>query len=326
MSITENDYLASMNENSKLQQKNHDLECQLKSALFIGAKVDIGTDELTNVCQANNCNNVSTEYVFVKKQSLIQFIRESGTKKTDSEVVLTLNNQIKKLEAENDRLKKSQTSNGKLEQAGKLVNDLRMENNSLKKQINEKINWVTSKEANEKHLEEEIAQKDEELLELRKQLAHANEELAEFKNKKSLRSEKHRQVTEANRQKAVEANKRKGMNTGALILAYHFDNLDIEGIIEVMRDYNCINVGRTLIYNTLSVRKDEDRERILNLYKGFPDYFSNVSEEELIAWFEKTRIKKLHLITRDEFIERFGEDKLPDPDKYVSGEYYSQPK
>lgn len=190
---------------------------------------------------------------------------------------------------------------------------------SLEHMLSEKDEYIAS-------LEKSISKKDEELLELRKQLAHANEELAELKNKKSLRSEKHRQVTEANRQKAVEANKRKGMNTGALILAYHFDHLDIEGIIEVMRDYNCINVGRTLIYNTLSVRKDEDRERILSLYKGFPDYFSNVSEEEVIAWFEQTRIKKLHLLSKEEFIEKYGTDKLPDPDKYVSGEYYSQPK
>lgn len=170
-------------------------------------------------------------------------------------------------------------------------------------------------------LESEISQKDAELLDLRQQLAHANEELKEFRNEKALRSEKYRQATEVNRQKAIEANKKKGMNTGALILAYHFDGLDIKGIVEVMSDYNCINIEQTLVYRTLSVRKDTDRERILSLFRGYPDYFS-CTEEEVIDWFERTRIKKLHLITRDEFIERFGEDKLPDPDKYVSGEYY----
>lgn len=321
MNINEEDYLGRMDELSKLQQKNRELESKLGGALFIGARVDLGTDKLTNVCQVNNCNNESTDFLFVKKQTLTQFIRESGTKQTDSGVVNTLNTEVAKLKAENEELKKSKVDNSKFKQAEEMVSNLRRENDSLKKQINEKLSRMSAKENNARILEAEISQKDAELLDLRQQLAHANEELAEFRNKKALRSEKHRQATEANRQKAIEANKKKGMNTGALILAYHFDGLDIEDIIEVMRDYNCINIGRTLVYNTLSVRKDTDRERILSLFRGYPDYFS-CTEEEVIDWFERTRIKKLHLITRDEFIERFGEDKLPDPDKYVSGEYY----
>ena len=43
--------------------------------------------------------------------------------------------------------------------------------------------------------------------------------------------------------------------------------------------------GRTKIFSALSVNKEGDDERIMSLYRDFPDIFEGISEREVEEWF-----------------------------------------
>lgn len=52
-------------------------------------------------------------------------------------------------------------------------------------------------------------------------------------------------------------------------------------------DKNYKKFGRDKIFSALSARKDEDGERLLSLFRDFPDVFEGISEEQLKSWAEK---------------------------------------
>lgn len=112
---------------------------------------------------------------------------------------------------------------------------------------------------------------------------------------------------------------KKSDKTAAMIISLAVQRYDVETIQQILSD----KVKPATIYRAISVKEDKDRERILNLYAEYPNEFNGVSEKELIQWFEATRIKKLHLIKKEEFISKYGEAALPEKDKYITEDYYS---
>ena len=84
--------------------------------------------------------------------------------------------------------------------------------------------------------------------------------------------------------------------------------------------------GITLMKKPLSVKEDKDLLRVKAVFHQFPDAFRKhgISEEDMLEWFSKERIKKLQLVSKSEMEKRIGREALESmkPDPYVTGEFY----
>lgn len=292
---------------SELKAQIEELTQSLKNAYYVGDNL-----EDKGVYEAIDSNKKSTDLLLIERKSFRE-LKEKILQATDnSKVAENFSNhkkryeaQIQQLEAEKRELK-FKLKNVNVNEIGEKVKSLNTEIASLKRQNEERVNHLLERDKKIKALEQEI------------------EELRSTSKVSAEEHERRSKATAAGRAKAQQIRTNKANEQASLIISYTICGLSSDDIQEVFEDFYSKNINKTTIYHVLSVRKDSDRERILSLFKEYQSYFS-CTEEELIAWFEKTRIKKLHLISREEFIKKYGVDNLTKPDKYVSGEYYPQP-
>lgn len=207
----------------------------------------------------------------------------------------------------------------------------------MQKQLDVTIPKLQEANSEIKKLKEELVRKNEEIFKLkntsteetssenkrlREELASKEKELSELKSI-SL-NEKRSNSTMKAREKSIELRSKKSRELASFILASIVKGISVDKTRNIASSYFGKDIKIATIYRALSVREDKDRERVLNLYADFPEEFSGVSEQELIQWFETSRIKKLHLVSKEDFISKYGETALPEKDKYITTEaYYS---
>ena len=112
----------------------------------------------------------------------------------------------------------------------------------------------------------------------------------------------------------------------AEILCYAIEGNSVKDIIRKLSQGGGISVTTRRVNSVLSVKEDKDLLRVKAVFHQFPDAFRKhgISEEEMLEWFSKERIKKLQLVSRSEMEKRIGREALDSmkPDPYVTGEFY----
>lgn len=110
------------------------------------------------------------------------------------------------------------------------------------------------------------------------------------------------------------------------ILCYAIEGNSVKDIIRKLSQGGGISVTTRRVNSVLSVKEDKDLLRVKAVFHQFPDAFRKhgISEEEMLEWFSKERIKKLQLVSRSEMEKRIGREALDSmkPDPYVTGEFY----
>ena len=182
----------------------------------------------------------------------------------------------------------------------------------MQKQLDVAIPKLQEANSENKRLREEMSKLRSASIEVEKlqsKVADLQKQLEELKSSATNRMSKAREVK-----------MKKSAQTAAMIISLAVQRYDVETIRQILSDKD---IKIATIYRARSVKEDKDRERILNLYAEYPNEFNGVSKEDLIKWFETNRIKKLHLISKEEFISKYGEAVLPEKDKYITEDYYS---
>ena len=112
----------------------------------------------------------------------------------------------------------------------------------------------------------------------------------------------------------------------AEILCYAKEGNSVKDIIRKLSQGGGISVTTRRVNSVLSVKEDKDLLRVKAVFHQFPDAFRKhgISEEEMLEWFSKERIKKLQLVSKSEMEKRIGREALESmkPDPYVTGEFY----
>ena len=112
----------------------------------------------------------------------------------------------------------------------------------------------------------------------------------------------------------------------AEILCYAIEGNSVKDIIRKLSQGGGISVTTRRVNSVLSVKEDKDLLRVKAVFHQFPDAFRKhgISEEEMLEWFSKERIKKLQLVSKSEMEKRIGRETLDSmkPDPYVTGEFY----
>lgn len=112
----------------------------------------------------------------------------------------------------------------------------------------------------------------------------------------------------------------------AEILCYAIEGNSVKDIIRKLSQGGGISVTTRRVNSVLSVKEDKDLLRVKAVFHQFPDAFRKhgISEEEMLEWFSKERIKKLQLVSKSEMEKRIGREALDSmkPDPYVTGEFY----
>lgn len=189
----------------------------------------------------------------------------------------------------------------------------------MQKQLDVAIPELQKANNNNKKLREELASKDREIYRLKSTSTEVEKLQAKVADLQKQLEELKASAT--NRMsKAREVKMKKSDQTASMIISLAVKRYNVETIQQILSD----KVKPATIYRAISVKEDKDRERILNLYAEYPNEFNGVSEKELIQWFEATRIKKLHLISKEEFISKYGEAVLPVRDPFITEDYYSE--
>ena len=168
-----------------------------------------------------------------------------------------------------------------------------------------------------------ILDKDKEITALKNNVA-APEEIENLRMEIASLKEKRSSNTLKAREKALEVKRKKAKELASIIVSLAMKKYSAEEIREILYSDYSREVKPATIYRAISVREDNDRQRILDLYNSFPENFQGVSEQDIIKWFETNRVKKLHLITKEEFIKKYGEEALPTRDQYMTDEYFSE--
>ena len=112
----------------------------------------------------------------------------------------------------------------------------------------------------------------------------------------------------------------------AEILCCAIEGGSVKDIIRKLSQGGGISVTTRRVNSVLSVKEDKDLLRVKAVFHQFPDAFRKhgISEEDMLEWFSKERIKKLRLVSRSEMEKRIGRETLDSmkPDPYVTGEFY----
>ena len=112
----------------------------------------------------------------------------------------------------------------------------------------------------------------------------------------------------------------------AEILCYAIEGNSVKDIIRKLSQGGGISVTTRRVNSVLSVKEDKDLLRVKAVFHQFPDAFRKhgISEEDMLEWFSKERIKKLQLVSKSEMEKRIGREALESmkPDPYVTGEFY----
>lgn len=112
----------------------------------------------------------------------------------------------------------------------------------------------------------------------------------------------------------------------ALIIDMAVAEYNVYEIQRTLEEQYNISVSLSTIYRALSVKKDEDKQRLMTLFDSYISEKGNCTREILVDWFEKTRIKKLKLLCQEDYIKKYGADNLPDRDWIILSDAYYQRK
>ena len=112
----------------------------------------------------------------------------------------------------------------------------------------------------------------------------------------------------------------------AEILCCAMEGGSVKDIVRKLSQGGGISVTTGRVNSVLSVKEDKDLLRVKAVFHQFPDAFRKhgISEEDMLEWFSKERIKKLQLVSKSEMEKRIGREALESmkPDPYVTGEFY----
>jgi len=112
----------------------------------------------------------------------------------------------------------------------------------------------------------------------------------------------------------------------AEILCCAMEGGSVKDIVRKLSQGGGISVTTRRVNSVLSVKEDKDLLRVKAVFHQFPDAFRKhgISEEDMLEWFSKERIKKLQLVSKSEMEKRIGREALESmkPDPYVTGEFY----
>lgn len=181
-------------------------------------------------------------------------------------------------------------------------------------------------------LQEDLYAKEEEIASLKRKLSNAvsyEQEVIRLRKTIEELTRKLSAITQGhNWRSAVNANLLRSHKIAAEVICNVVRGLSVKKALKHLEENNlCIDASTA--YRAISVKADGDKERIFTIFTEFPEVFDSyhISEQELLTWFEKERIKKLHLLSEQEVIESFGKDALKGivPDKYA-GDIYFNPK
>ena len=306
------------NDNCIMVSKKY-LDSILQDAIFKGNKVNISGIEAYQAVD-NFKDNVG--YLLVSEEALRELINKADITGTTSNEEDIYRDAICILaDSLSDTNKKVETLANLFKHEKENVDSLKKENKSLKEakssvvskdmQKQHEIVVTKLKEANSeiKRLKEELAKMRGTLQEKDNNVANLQKEIDTLKSSAKERMSNARQVK-----------MKKSDQIAAMIISLAVQRYDVGAIQQILSDKD---IKIATIYRALSVREDVDRERVLKLYTEYPETFQGVSKEDLIKWFETNRIKKLHLISKEDFIKKYGETALPEKDKYITEDYYS---
>lgn len=125
------------------------------------------------------------------------------------------------------------------------------------------------------------------------------------------------------RTKSIETRRKSHDANAAKIIDLTVQGYSVYEIQGILADEFDVDINIVTIYRAISVKEDGDRDRVLTLYEDYISQLGDSSKEDILDWFETTRIKKLKLVSKDTFIRMFGAEALPEPDKYIVDEFYS---
>lgn len=96
----------------------------------------------------------------------------------------------------------------------------------------------------------------------------------------------------------------------ALILDLAVSGYKANQIQSILIEQHETEVALSTIYRALSVRKAEDRQRIVTLYQAYIAGKGKCSLDDVLKWYESTRNKKLKLVSAqdEEALNSFGEE------------------
>lgn len=180
---------------------------------------------------------------------------------------------------------------------------------------------------------EEIKKRDEEIKRLKTELSNAR--IAEMKAEGLARKNEELETKLSiitNGQKywrsAVNSRILKSYKTMALAICYKIKGFCVSDIVMHLKEQS-VYADAATIYRALSVKDDNDKERMVSVFTTYPEIFkeNGISKEEFIHWFESQRISKLHLISQKELDNDLA-DRLKEygiqPDRYVKGSYFKR--
>lgn len=133
------------------------------------------------------------------------------------------------------------------------------------------------------------------------------------------------------RNKSIELRSSKSRQTTAKAIKYIMQGKSMKEVVVALAENEDIHMKLNSLYRLICVTEDDSKEKLLSLMKEFPNEFEGVSKEAVIAWFNKLRAKKLHLISKDEITESYGDEALTvltnsgiTPDKCVEDHYSAE--
>lgn len=305
-----------------LLEKLDALKDSQKFAYFRGKNVQFKTDKLSSAVSALDCTKGDTGKVIVSKREIEDLIESSSTGTISLNVMENFGNQVKSLKEEIANLKeenKSLKENSPKTLLKDATKRLEVSYEVFKK---EKAKVAQLKEELER-CNRLILDKDKEITALKNNVA-APEEIENLRMEIASLKEKRSSNTLKAREKALEVKGKKAKELASIIVSLAMKKYSAEEIREILYSDYSREVKPATVYRAISVREDNDRQRILDLYNSFPENFQGVFEQDIIKWFEANRIKKLHLITKEEFIKKYGEEALPTRDQSMTDEYFSE--
>ena len=133
------------------------------------------------------------------------------------------------------------------------------------------------------------------------------------------------------RSKSIELRSSKSRQTAAKAIKYIVQGMSMKDVVIALAENEGIHIKLNSLYRLISVTEDDSKEKLLSLMKEFPNEFEGVSEEVVLDWFNKLRAKKLHLMSKDEITESYGDEALTvltnsgiTSDKYVEDHYSAE--
>lgn len=211
-----------------------------------------------------------------------------------------------------------------IEQQDKEIQRLQAQLTNFQKHI---VKMVTGGNCDEA-LKEIIKSKDEQISLLQSaESASDNKEVEQLrKANKELEAQLSLFTEGAPWQKAVNAHTLKKYEKMAHAISLTVRGMKPKEIVAKLYEDDDIAISGKTVTRAISVKEDDDKERVMKVVSLFPNIFKErgVTEDAVLQWFSAERIKKLHLVSREELSEEYElKGTEIQPDKYVLGTYFN---